>query len=181
MTDPRRVDTYGRLALVVLVAAFGLLAARELVRPVLTARRELRSLHEAVRILGEAEGDIDQLNAEIRRVAGQVAEIETLLPGEPNLDAFLELLGVLAQRHRIHVERVTPHDLSAHAQYRAQAVDLRAAGSFLALYRFLRDLEKGPQLVRIDQMHVVRAEESSACVLELSLSLYYAPTGGSSS
>lgn len=181
MTDPRRVDAIGRMLLFVLVAAFGLVATRQIVRPVLAARDERRALREAVAILASTEGDMDRLNAEIRRVAGEVAEIEQLLPGEPTLDTFLEHTGLLAQRHRVRVEQLTPHDVTAQPEFREQEIDLRASGHFLALYRFLRDLEEGPQLARIEQLRIVRAPEGGGCSLELRLALYFTPTGETAS
>ncbi|MBM3317389.1 MAG: type 4a pilus biogenesis protein PilO [Candidatus Eisenbacteria bacterium] len=181
MTDPRRVDGLGRAALFALVAAFGLLAARELVRPVLNARRELADLREAVAILTSVEGDVDRLNAEIRLVTRQVDAIETLLPAEPGLDDFLQHLGILAQRHRVRVENLTPGQVAARPQFREQEIGLRATGPFLALYRFLRDLERGPQLASVRRLDIVRTPESGACALELRLALYFAPAGGTPS
>jgi len=180
MTDPRRVDTLGRCALFALVALFALLAARQLIRPALAARKELRDFREAVAILTETEGDVDRLNAEIRQVARQVAESEALLPPQPNLDAFLEHLGALANDQRVHIETLTPQATTTHRLYREQEIDVRATGPFLALYRFLRALEHGPHLTRITRLEITRGTDGGACAAEIRLALYFAPAERSS-
>jgi Tfp pilus assembly protein PilO len=181
MTDARRIDALGRLALFMLVAAFAFITARQVVRPVLVARQEERSFREALAILAETEGDVDRLNAEIRFVSERVAECEALLPPQASLDAFLEQVGLLASRHHIHIERLTPCEVGDHRLYREQSVDLRATGGFLSLYHFLRDLEHGPRLSRVEQLNLGRGADDSNCAAELRLALYFAPAGEKSS
>jgi len=173
--DPRYIDLGGRLLLLAVFALFAALLSHHVVQPVRAARDDVSTLHRAIRILNETEGDVAQLNAEIRRVAECVAACEALLPENPNLDAFLARIGKRAAANDVRIERLTPGALSTHRLYRAQEIEVRATGSFLALFGFLQDLEHGPQLSRIAQLRLISPLPGDPCAADLELILYCAP------
>ena len=60
MMKPKTVDTFGRIAAVLLVVGFIGLVYQQTVRPLLAARKDLGAFKEAVQILSDADGNIER-------------------------------------------------------------------------------------------------------------------------
>ncbi len=177
MLGSQRIETMGRLAVVALVVGFVALITQTAVRPMLNAHRNRSAFQGALQTLTDAQVGLDQLDAQIRAVSEEIARNEALLPGEPNLDRFLEGMGETARRTGARVETLTPCELEEHALYRALAIDVRVTGTPAALYDFLRHLEHSQQLSRIERLRVVGKDEQGRCAADLHLTLYFAPSG----
>jgi Tfp pilus assembly protein PilO len=177
MIDPKIAERVGRLTLVVLVAAFAAFTSHKLIRPALAAGAQLEAFRKAVAILMDAEGSVDQLGAEIRSVAEKVAEYEALLPETLDLDLFLEELGNLAQRNQVHIEKLTPHKVKEHSLFRELEIEVRATGTYLAIYEFMHQLEHGKQLARARELRIASGTPGGKCAADIRLVLYFAPDG----
>ncbi|MCK4411932.1 MAG: type 4a pilus biogenesis protein PilO [Candidatus Eisenbacteria sp.] len=178
MTDPRKVDVLGRLAVMLCVATFVLLVVHQGIRPLLHARRNLGSFRQAAEILTDAQGMLDRLAGEIQIISGQIAAGETQLPPEPNLEDFLDRLETAAQQNGVRIERLTPSGIIPHALYRQQNIDVRISGAFLQLHGLLGVLEEADQLSRIEELRITSAAPGGPCAAELRLALYFSPREG---
>jgi hypothetical protein len=173
--DARQIDALGRLALMAIGLLFVALVSRQVVRPLFLARQDLRAFGSAVAILSRAEGRLDLLDEEIRRAGAEIDAGEAALPRTLNLDDFLVQTEGDARACGTRIEAVTPHEVVTHPLYRELGVDLRVTGSCVGLYQFLVRLERGGQLTRVRELHMVGADADGRSALELSLSLYFSP------
>ena len=172
--DARRVDLLGGLVTAGLIAVFALLLSTRAVKPYLTARGELGSFEEAVQILTDAEGSVDRLDEEIRRVGAEIEASEALLPRDLNLDSFLEQLGDLAASTGTRIEKLTPYREEEYRLYRALPLEVFISGSFLSVYEFLDRVENGERLSRIEELKIQGDRSGGPCRAEMRLALYYA-------
>jgi len=122
--DAKQVDLAGGLLAAAMIAGLAFLLSVRAVKPYVTARSELGSFEEAVQILSDAEGSVDRLDAEIRRVAAQIAASEALLPQSLNLDSFLEQLGDLAASTGTRIEKLTPFQVEQYRLYRSLPLEV---------------------------------------------------------
>jgi len=178
MNDPRRVDLYGRITVIVMALAFTGLIFQQAVRPLLSARENMADFRNAVQILTDAEGSVERLDNEIRFVAEEIEQSKMLLPKTVNLDAFLEYIGDLAVITETRIEKLTPRDAEDRELYRELPLDVRIAGPFPAIYDFLVRLEGGDRLCRVEQMKIDTRDEGKSCQAEMVLGLFFARDGG---
>jgi len=178
MNNPRRVDLYGRITVVVLTMAFTALIFQQAIRPLLSAKQNMDAFRKAVEILTDAEGSVERLDSEIRFVAEEIEQSKTLLPKTVNLDAFLEHLGDLAAATGTRIERLTPRDAEDRDLYRELPLEVRIAGSFPAVYDFLIRLEGGDRLCRVEQLKIDARDEGKSCQADMLLGLFFARDGG---
>ena len=174
MIHPKRVEAAGRVAAFLILVGFAVLASHGALRPFLEAREEVDGFREAVRILSDAEGSVEKLDEEIRLVAAQIAETETLLPKNENMDAFLERLDQVAAETGVRIERFLPRETVSLKLCRALPVELHLAGSFPSIYDFLLRLEEGDRLSRVSYLKISRSEAGGPCQADVSLALYTA-------
>jgi len=174
-TDPRRLDTFGRIAIAVVVTGFALVIIHHAVRPIYAARGDLSAFQEAVQILSDAEGNLDRLDAEIGRISHDVEKSHALLPRNVNLDLFLEWLGDIAAQTGVRVERLSPGEPELQPLYRRLTVTARIVGRFDGIYDFLIALEQADQLSRVEQLSIVGSPEQAYSAADLTIALYFAP------
>jgi Tfp pilus assembly protein PilO len=175
MRDARQIDTLGRLALVALILTFSALVSRQVVRPLLAARRDLGAFRSAVQILSRAEGSLEKIDGEIRQATEEIAAGQALLPQALNLDDFVVRMAGLARATGVRIEAITPREVVEHRHYRERQIDLRVTGSCAALYAFLLRLEQGDQLSRVGELRMVGEPTDARRALELQLALYFSP------
>jgi Tfp pilus assembly protein PilO len=175
LRDARQIDALGRLALMALCLAFVALVSRQVVRPMLAARHDLRAFRGAVQILNRAEGRLDRLDQQVRLAGEEISAGEARLPRTLNLDDFLLRTEGVARACGARIEAVTPREVVSHPLYRELAIDLRVTGPCVALYDFLVRLERDGQLSRVKEMRMVGADAEGRSALELSLTLYFSP------
>jgi Tfp pilus assembly protein PilO len=174
MTSPKRVDTFGRLILVIVFGIAVWVLSSSTIRPFLSARRDLQAFRRGVHILSDAAGSVERLNAEIRRISQEVAATKEILPQDVNLDAFLLHLGDLGQRTGVRMEKLIPHNFAEHRRFRELIVEVDATGPFLAVYNFLDLLEGEGQLSRIEELSVEQRDAKGPCRAKIRLALYFA-------
>lgn len=175
--DPERVDTIGRMTVILLVAAFAALVFQQAVRPLMAARRDLGAFRDAVEILADAEGSVDRLDREIRAVESEVAASRAMLPRTVNLDGFLDYVGKAAGKTDTRIERLTPKEPVGHKLYMELPVEVRITGPFLSVYDLLIELEHGSRLCRVDRMKL-ESDHEGKCRAEMTLSLFFAREDG---
>lgn len=174
-TDPRRLDTFGRIAIALVVTGFTLMIIHLAVRPIYAARGDLSAFQEAVQILSDAEGNLDKLDAEIGRISQDVEKSHAQLPRSVNLDVFLEWVGEIAAQTGVRVERLSPGEPEHQALYRRLHITARIVGRFEGIYDFLIALEQADQLSRVEQLSIVGAPEQIYSAADLTIALYFAP------
>jgi Tfp pilus assembly protein PilO len=179
MFSAERADTLGRVVGALLLLAFVALASQHILRPWLTARRNLSAYRQAVEILSAGEVDLVKLREEIRTSSQALASAEARLPAEPNLDDYLGILGQVGKETRVQIERLSPQATEDFDLYRKLAIEARVTGSFMSVYRFLARLEGGEQLTRIERLQVARRPSQEFCAADIRLALYFAPKEGS--
>ncbi|MBN1826701.1 MAG: type 4a pilus biogenesis protein PilO [Candidatus Eisenbacteria bacterium] len=172
--DPKQVDLFGGLLAAAMIAGAAFLFSVRAVKPYIQTRAELGSFEEAVQILSDAEGSVDRLDAEIRRVGAEIAASEALLPRDLNLDSFLEQLGDLAASTGTRIEKLTPFGVEEYRLYRALPLEVTVSGSFLAIYEFLDRVENGARLSRIEELKMRGRRSEGECEAEMRLALYFA-------
>lgn len=175
MIAPHRFDTLGRIAMAAVLTAFVLLIVHTILRPMYTTRRDVAAFREAVEILADAEGNVDQLDAEIQRITTEVEHSHALLPRDLNLKEFLEWLGAMGRETGVRVERLSPGVVDHQALYRRQPVRVRITGDFDDIYDFLIELERNDQLSRVESLQLLGSADSRQCAAELAIALYFAP------
>ncbi len=175
MLEPRKVDLFGRTALILLLAGFAVLLSRQAVQPLMAARQNMGGFREALGILGDAEQTLDRLQSEIMTVSSEIESSQGQLPQSLSLDAFLVWVGSAAERTGIRVDQVTPGQVEELGQYRQQRLAFRVTGSYSAIHRFLKELEEGEHLSRVEGLRVARLGEGRECVAEIRLLLFFAP------
>ena len=175
MTEPGRYDTLGRIAVAIVLTAFVMLVIHRVVRPSYAAQKDLAAFREAISILADAEGNVGQLDAQIRRITAEVERNHALLPPDLNLREFLEWLGAMARQTGVRVERLAPGVVDRHALYRRQPVRARITGDFERVYRFLVGLEQADQLSRVESLQIVGSPGGRQCAAEVAIALYFAP------
>jgi Tfp pilus assembly protein PilO len=175
MSDRSKIDVAGHLALVVIVAAFGMVTSRYVLQPYLASQKNIDNFREAVRILSEADGSLEGLDEEIARVRSEISASEAMLPAEINLDTFLEEIGDLATSRGIRVEHLAPSQIRQHKLFRELVIQVHVKGSFNSIMEFMDKLESGGRLSRISNLAITANRDSPGCSAKLSLALYFAP------
>jgi Tfp pilus assembly protein PilO len=177
MKDPGKVDILGRVALIVMICSSAALISHQVLRPYLETRRNSGYYREAVEILSLADGGIDRLDMEIRVIEEGIGELETLLPRDINVDAFLEELSDLAEATGVHIERLTPSQVTEYDFFRELVLDVYVTGTFPAVHEFIVSLERGKQLSRINQITIADDGSRNRCTVRMGLALYFALKG----
>jgi Tfp pilus assembly protein PilO len=172
--DPGKVERLGRVALGTVLAAFLAVAYLQGIRPLMAAQRNLDSFRKAVRILTEAQGSAQRLDAQVRSLTEEVARTEALLPRSLNLDAFLEQMDHLAKRSGVRLVSLAPDQTAEHDLYRETFVEAQVQGPYASVYAFLVSLEEGSRLLSLTQLQMSRAPEQGFCVARFRMALYFA-------
>jgi Tfp pilus assembly protein PilO len=175
MNDPERIDIIGHLALILLVAIFGAVTSTQVIQPFMASQKHVKDFREAVSILSEADGSLDELDEEIYRVASAIATSESLLPAEINLDLFLDQVGDLAAHRGVRVEHLAPSQIRQHRLFRELIIEIHVKGPFYSITQFIETLEYGDRLARINNLVMVPVSDSGLCSARISLALYFAP------
>ncbi len=171
---PRTIELVGRVTLSVMVVAFVAFVSRQVIHPLLEARRHMGDFREAVDLLSQGEEGIDRLDRQVREVRRQIAVSEGRLPGAPNLEVFLGQVADMARQSRVSLEDLKPQGVRQHKLFREMNIDVRVAGSFPAIYSFLNRVEEAEQLSRVQQLRLVGGAAGEPIAAEMRLSLFFA-------
>ena len=171
--EPGKIDTAGRIVLIIILAAFGALMTHKTIVPYFSVQKELIAFEDAVSILSDAEGSVNHLNSEIQYVLSEIAKSEALIPADLNLDVFLDQLDGLARRSGAQIEELTPRAVREHRLCRELPLEVQVSGPFNAIYNFLIDLEYGDRLARVEQFEVKNQAADGSCRAEMQIALYF--------
>lgn len=174
MNNPKKIERLGKLALGVLLALFLSASYLRGIRPLLAAEKNLRSFHKAVRILTEAQGSAEKLDAQVRILSDEVARTEAMLPPALNLDEFLEQMDGLAKRSGVRLMSLTPDRTAEHDLYREMFLEAQVQGPYPAVYGFLVSLEQGSRLVSLTELQMSRQGDQGSCTARFRMALFFA-------
>jgi Tfp pilus assembly protein PilO len=172
---PNRINLIGRIGVSIMLVAFVAIVSRQVIHPLLEARRHMGDFREAVDLLSQGEEGIERLDRQVREVRQQITESEARLPGAPNLEVFLGQVAEMARQSRVSLEDLKPQGVREHKLFRELDIDVRVAGSFPAIYAFLNRVEEAEQLSRVQQLRLVGGAEGEPIAAEMRLSLFFAP------
>jgi hypothetical protein len=172
---PKRIELVGRIAISAMVVAFVAIVSRQVLQPLLEARRHMGDFRDAVGLLSQGEEGIERLDRQVRDVRRQISESEARLPGAPNLEVFLGQVAEMARQSRVSLEDLKPQNVQQHKLFRELDIDVRVTGSFPAIYAFLNRVEEAEQLSRVQQLRLVGGAENEPIAAEMRLSLFFAP------
>jgi len=173
--EPTRVDRIGSIAAGALIVGFAALVTHQAIRPLAATRADLASFRQAITILAEAEVSVDRLDEEIRTVAEDLERSRAVLPGNRNLDAFLEQVDEIARSTGTRVVTLTPSAEAEHRLFRELMLEVRVTGSYRSIRDFLSRLENGEQLSRVEQLQLVTGVDEDPIAANVRLALYFAP------
>jgi Tfp pilus assembly protein PilO len=125
-------------------------------------RAQVAALRRQVRLDLADQADIPRLRASL--AAEQRAAARRAVPSGPGPDAFVAGLQRLAARDGVRVTGLTfaPAQADRRAGVEVLPVALRATGGYASMAAFLRDVERGPRLVRVTGFHLVRMAAAGA-------------------
>lgn len=175
MTDPRLVHRLGAaITLVVTALAATLLVLRGIL-PLHEASHEIVSLEQARRILADAGSPVEALEASVADERLVLAALETGLPVDVDLDAFLASVEAEASASGVRVRRLSPGRPVAHPRFREQEVMLELSGPFPRIYDTVRELERTAPHARVRTLRVVGGPPRAECDAVIRLVLTTSP------
>lgn len=114
---------------------------------------------------------------EVQELRDKVNSDERQVPDQPRLAEFLRSLTEVAQERLVSRPELETLETKRFERYNVIPAQLQCRGSFVATYQVLRDIEKLPRLVRVDELHlrIDRSRDSNNVVSStFQLSTFYA-------
>ncbi len=173
--DPKTYNSLGRLAVVSIVIVFGVVMSQFVLRPYLSASKQLTDTEKAIEILEGSGPEIDQLNQSLSKTGDVHKLINNLLPLSINVDDILGELSSISRDTNVRLELMTPQEVIEFKRFRKLQFDLRLAGNFLDVYSFIRQMESIPQLNRVENLTITQLSNDQDCKALLQMALYFAP------
>ena len=173
--EAKTINSLGRLTAVSIIITFGVVMSQFVLRPYLSASKQLSDTNNAISILSDSGPEIDQLNRALNK-SGDVHElINNLLPLSINVDDILGALSSISQDTNVRLEMLTPQEVIEFKRFRKLQFDLKLAGDFLDVYSVIRQMESIPQLNRVENLTITQRSSDSDCKAFLQMALYFAP------
>ncbi|MCG3181604.1 MAG: hypothetical protein BIFFINMI_04002 [Phycisphaerae bacterium] len=120
------------------------------------------------------------LNKELTELKKALDFFESKLPNSQQIDTVLEEVTALRERYKLSSRSFLTQKRVMSADYVAQPIEMKIAGSFEGFYQFLKALEALPRITRIQQMEIRSDGKSTAGQVEVTLVvlIYFEPEGG---
>jgi type IV pilus assembly protein PilO len=144
------------------------LHTRELQADTMTKTAKLRELEAAQK----EQADI---GAEIKLMMERIAEFESQLPSESELEVILREVAQIASDKKLHTKTFKPDKPVKTNQYTELPINLVIEGPFPGFYEFVDAVEKLPRITRVPEMKIgkdVKLEDGSVRI-EMILSIFY--------
>ena len=137
-------------------------------------QQELEGKEKKLSKLKEAACGIDDLSAEVDKLAQAVDFFESKLPGQHEIHKILEQVTKIAERQRLETRLFKTLKPKPFATYSEQPIEMEVCGNFDAYYQFLLELEKLPRITKIKQMRLEKNEmNEGAMKAGFTLSIFF--------
>ena len=123
-------------------------------------RQQLSALREKI-------AAVPSLRQERQKIGDELAEYETILPNESELNKIFETLGDFQKRAGVEIRSVTPQQVMRQdpgaptTSYKQVAYDLSLAGDYFSFVRFLNLLETHNRFIQVESFGVRQHDESN--------------------
>lgn len=145
-----------------------------------TARAEIQAKQEKLDDLEQATRQIDDLGAEIDRLAEAVELFEAKLPAQKEVEIVLKDVWQLAAKHGLKPSSVRADQPEESTRYSELPLNMEIVGNFEGFYSFLLDLERLSRITRIPKMTLVRKSRDGEGQMEarFTLNIFFEPRTG---
>lgn len=137
-----------------------------------SARAEIQAKQAKLAELEEATRQLDDLGAEIDRLAEAVELFETKLPAQKEVEVVLKDVWQLAARHGLKPSSVRADRTVQSTRYSELPLRMNMTGGFEGFYSFLLDLEQLDRITRIPEMKLVRRATEGDGQMEATFTLH---------
>lgn len=144
------------------------------------ARAEIKAKQQKLDQLELATQHIDDMGAEIDRLAEAVGIFEAKLPAQREVEVVLKDVWELAARHGLHPSSVRTERPVQSSRYTEMPLRMNIIGDFDGFYSFLLDIEQLERITRVPEMKLVRRPRDGDGQMEatFTLNIFFEPRGG---
>lgn len=118
--------------------------------------REIAAASRALRDFPLQMAELESLRREIGRREEFLKRASVQIPPESDVHAVLQQVAELADATDVAVTRLEPLPAVQHKSYEALPFQLSGSGSFRAIARFLRGLERQPRLFAVKEFSITQ-------------------------
>ncbi len=167
------------LVFLIVIVATPIAAYFVIFKPMDVRTKELRTDTLAkttkLRELEAAQKEQADIGAEIKLMTERIAEFESQLPSESDLEVILREVAQIAQDNKLRTRTFKPDRPVKTNQYTELPINLVIEGSFLGFYEFIEGVEKLPRITRIPEMKIEKQvkEDDGTVRIEMILSIFY--------
>ena len=138
-------------------------------------QQELIAAKEAKLVrLNKATASIDDLSAEVDRLAEAVSFFESKLPGQHEIHKILEQVTKIADAQRLETHLFKTLKPKPFAGYSEQPIQMDVYGDFDAYYQFLLEVEKLPRITKIQKMSLEKdPKQEGVMSAKFTLSIFF--------
>ena len=124
--------------------------------------------------LTQALQKIDDLNAEVEKLAEAVEFFENKLPKQHEIHKVLEDVTKIADSQNLETKLFKTQKPKPFSVYNEQPIEMELHGNFEAFYQFLLDLEQMPRITKISEMEIEKDQRNpGAMTVKFTLSIFY--------
>lgn len=141
------------------------------------AKDDIQAKRALLTSLREVTAQANDLSAATAQIQQTIAEVESRLPNNKELDSVLRDVAQIADRCGLRVPKFVK---SAHTREagtaKEQQLEIEVTGDFDGFYQFLLGIEQMPRITRLTDMNVQRVQEKGRDGLlrgSLKMSIYY--------
>ncbi len=124
--------------------------------------------------LTQALQKIDDLNAEVEKLAEAVEFFENKLPQQHEIHKVLEDVTKIADSQKLETRLFKTNKTKPFSVYNEQPIEMELYGNFESFYQFLLELEQMPRITKISEMEIEKDQNvPGAMTVKFTLSIYY--------
>ena len=129
---------------------------------------------EKLQELTVALSKIDNLNAEVEKLAKAVDFFESKLPARHEIHKVLEDVTKIADSQNLETKLFKTEKNKPFSLYNEQPIEMELYGNFESFYQFLLELEQLPRITKISKMEIEKDKDiPGAMTVKFVLSIYY--------
>lgn len=124
---------------------------------------------------------LTQVEADLEKTKGRLAEAESRLPSRGAMDDFMRQLAKVADQTGLSVEGINPREPRDAGDYKIMPVTIAGEASFENCYKFLTGLRKMDRLTRLDDLVIEKIPSNNKasvspakCRISVSISTFMA-------
>ena len=117
---------------------------------------------------------IDDLNAEVEKLAHAVEFFESKLPAEHEIHKVLADVTNIADKQQLETRLFKTGKTKPFSLYNEQPIEMELYGSFESFYQFLLEIEQMPRITKISKMEIEKDNDiPGAMTVKFVLSIFY--------